>query len=57
MGDSTVVLVGTLDTKGAEYDYLRDRLKLHEHNRDINDPQFALAMARKPAELVGAGRS
>lgn len=29
MGDNTVVLVGTLDTKGAEYDYLRDRLKLH----------------------------
>src|SRR5260370_20987468 len=24
----TVVLVGTLDTKGAEYQYLRDRLKL-----------------------------
>ena len=25
----TVVLVGTLDTKGAEYGYLRDRLELH----------------------------
>src|SRR4249919_2238708 len=27
---STVVLVGTLDTKGIEYAYLRDRL--HEHD-------------------------
>ena len=29
MSDKTVVLVGTLDTKGDEYAYLRDRLKLH----------------------------
>ena len=28
MSEKTVVLVGTLDTKGAEYQYLRDRLKL-----------------------------
>src|SRR5256712_1682199 len=28
MGEKTVVLVGTLDTKGAEYEYLRNRLKL-----------------------------
>jgi uncharacterized protein (UPF0261 family) len=28
MGEKTVVLVGTLDTKGAEYEYLRARLKL-----------------------------
>jgi uncharacterized protein (UPF0261 family) len=28
MTTKTVVLVGTLDTKGAEYQYLRDRLKL-----------------------------
>jgi uncharacterized protein (UPF0261 family) len=28
MSQKTVVLVGTLDTKGAEYQYLRDRLKL-----------------------------
>ena len=26
MGDTTVVLVGTLDTKGREYAFLRDRL-------------------------------
>ena len=30
---ATVVLVGTLDTKGPEYDFLRDRLK--EHGVDI----------------------
>ena len=29
MSDPTVVLVGTLDTKGDEYAYLRDRLRLH----------------------------
>ena len=28
-GSKTVLLVGTLDTKGAEYAYLRDRLRLH----------------------------
>jgi uncharacterized protein (UPF0261 family) len=29
VSDRTVVLVGTLDTKGDEYAYLRDRLRLH----------------------------
>jgi uncharacterized protein (UPF0261 family) len=29
VSDRTVVLVGTLDTKGGEYAYLRDRLQLH----------------------------
>ena len=29
MSDRTVVLVGTLDTKGDEYAYLRDRLRSH----------------------------
>src|ERR1700737_1798619 len=28
MTEKTVVLVGTLDTKGAEYQYLRERLQL-----------------------------
>jgi uncharacterized protein (UPF0261 family) len=28
-GSKTVLLVGTLDTKGAEYSYLRERLRLH----------------------------
>jgi uncharacterized protein (UPF0261 family) len=28
-GSKTVLLVGTLDTKGAEYGYLRERLQLH----------------------------
>jgi uncharacterized protein (UPF0261 family) len=30
---ATVVLLGTLDTKGREYDYLRDRLR--EHGADV----------------------
>lgn len=29
MGSQTVLLVGTLDTKGAEYAFLRERLRLH----------------------------
>jgi uncharacterized protein (UPF0261 family) len=33
MSQPTVVLVGTLDTKGREYAYLRDRL--HEQNVDV----------------------
>jgi uncharacterized protein (UPF0261 family) len=28
-GSTTVLLIGTLDTKGAEYAYLRERLRLH----------------------------
>jgi uncharacterized protein (UPF0261 family) len=42
--DRTVVLIGTLDTKGAEYAFLRERLRLqgvqtlrrtlYEHNAD-----------------------
>jgi uncharacterized protein (UPF0261 family) len=32
VSDRTVVLVGTLDTKGDEYAYLRDRLRLHGVN-------------------------
>jgi uncharacterized protein (UPF0261 family) len=28
-GSKTVLLIGTLDTKGAEYAYLRERLRLH----------------------------
>jgi uncharacterized protein (UPF0261 family) len=37
MGDRTVVLVGTLDTKGDEYAYLRDRLTLHGANTLLVD--------------------
>ena len=37
MADRTVVLVGTLDTKGDEYAYLRDRLKLHGANTLLID--------------------
>ena len=28
-GERTVLLIGTLDTKGDEYAYLRERLQLH----------------------------
>ena len=28
-GSKSVLLVGTLDTKGAEYAYLRERLRAH----------------------------
>lgn len=37
MSDRTVVLVGTLDSKGHEYAYLRDRLRLHGVNTLLVD--------------------
>jgi uncharacterized protein (UPF0261 family) len=37
VGEKTVVLVGTLDTKGNEYAYLRDRLHLHGVNTLLVD--------------------
>lgn len=37
MSERTVVLVGTLDTKGDEYAYLRDRLRLHGVNTLLVD--------------------
>jgi uncharacterized protein (UPF0261 family) len=37
VSDTTVVLVGTLDTKGDEYAYLRDRLRLHGVNTVLVD--------------------
>ncbi|MBV8219999.1 MAG: Tm-1-like ATP-binding domain-containing protein, partial [Solirubrobacterales bacterium] len=37
MSGKTVVLVGTLDTKGDEYVYLRDRLRLHGVNTLLVD--------------------
>jgi uncharacterized protein (UPF0261 family) len=45
-GSKTVLLVGTLDTKGAEYAYLRDRLRLHGvdtilADAGVNEPQGA----------------
>lgn len=43
-GSNTVLLVGTLDTKGAEYAYLRERLRLHGVeavlvDAGVHDPQ------------------
>lgn len=65
----TVALVGTLDTKGQEYAFLRDRV--HEHDVDVlivdvgvHDPalppdigrdEVALAAGADVAELAGAG--
>jgi uncharacterized protein (UPF0261 family) len=37
VSDTTVVLVGTLDTKGDEYAYLRERLQLHGVNTLLVD--------------------
>jgi uncharacterized protein (UPF0261 family) len=37
VNERTVVLVGTLDTKGDEYAYLRDRLRLHGVNTLLVD--------------------
>ena len=49
----TVVLVGTLDTKGAEYAFLRDRL--HDHgvatllvDAGIYEPQLEPTCRAKP---------
>jgi uncharacterized protein (UPF0261 family) len=39
-GSKTVLLVGTLDTKGAEYAYLRDRLRNHELMTDVGTHRF-----------------
>src|ERR671922_2155859 len=36
-GSRTVLLVGTLDTKGAEYAYLRERLRLHGVDTTLAD--------------------
>jgi uncharacterized protein (UPF0261 family) len=57
----TVVLVGTLDTKGVEYDYLRERL--HRHGVDtvlidagvLGEPRAAADISRKEvARAAGA---
>jgi uncharacterized protein (UPF0261 family) len=53
----TVVLVGTLDTKGAEYDYLRARLREHDVevllvDVGIDEPQVAPDISR--TEVAGA---
>jgi uncharacterized protein (UPF0261 family) len=61
----TVVLLGTLDTKGAEYAFLRDRLLEHGVNvllvdAGVNEPSVAPDIGREElasnvAELAAAG--
>ena len=59
MSDRTVVLVGTLDTKGDEYAYLRDRLRLHGVNPLVIDAGTLKPPRIKPDidrhELAAAG--
>jgi len=69
-GSKTVLLVGTLDTKGAEYAYLRERLRVHgvdtiladagvEEPRgaepDIGRAEVAAESGADPAALAEAG--
>jgi uncharacterized protein (UPF0261 family) len=53
---ATVVLLGTLDTKGREYDYLRDRLRRHGVDVVLVDAGVfePLAQADVPREEVAA---
>jgi uncharacterized protein (UPF0261 family) len=66
---ATVVLLGTLDTKGQEYDYLRDRLREHGVDvvlvdvgvfeplaqAEVTREQVAAAAGADVAALAGAG--
>jgi uncharacterized protein (UPF0261 family) len=66
-GSKTVLLVGTLDTKGAEYAYLRERLRAHGvdsilADAGVNDPVGAepdvhvgTETGADPAALAAAG--
>jgi len=69
-GSKTVLLIGTLDTKGAEYAYLRERLRLHGveailADAGVNDPvgaepdiargELASETGADPAALAAAG--
>jgi uncharacterized protein (UPF0261 family) len=67
---ATVVLVGTLDTKGVEYDYLRERLRAHgvdvvlvdggvlgepRADADVSREEVARAAGADVGELADAG--
>ena len=69
--ERTVLLVGTLDTKGAEYAYLRERLRLHGVDVILADagveragrrgarhlaPRARRRDGRRPAPLAAGGR-
>ena len=55
----TVVLLGTLDTKGAEYAFVRDRLREHGVDVIVVDAgvtsRSALAARRGACEVARAG--
>jgi uncharacterized protein (UPF0261 family) len=69
-GSKTVLLIGTLDTKGAEYAYLRERLRLHGVDAlladagvnepvgaepDISRAEVGAETGADPAALASAG--
>ena len=54
-GSKTVLLVGTLDTKGAEYAYLRERLRAHGVDSILADAGVNEPVRRRAGHLhVGA---
>ena len=62
-GSRTVLLIGTLDTKGAEYAYLRERLRMHGveailADAGVNEPvgvEPDMHVGGDPAALAAAG--
>jgi uncharacterized protein (UPF0261 family) len=53
-GSKTVLLVGTLDTKGAEYAYLRERLRAHGVDTILADAGVNEPVGAEPDLHVGA---
>jgi uncharacterized protein (UPF0261 family) len=53
-GSKTVLLVGTLDTKGAEYAYLRDRLRAHGVDAILADAGVNEPVGAEPDVHVAA---
>ena len=53
-GSKTVLLVGTLDTKGAEYAYLRERLRAHGVDSILADAGVNEPVGAEPDVHVGA---
>jgi uncharacterized protein (UPF0261 family) len=55
-GSRTVLLVGTLDTKGAEYAYLRERLRMHGVDAILADAGVNEPVGVEPDLHVGGDR-
>jgi uncharacterized protein (UPF0261 family) len=53
-GSKTVLLVGTLDTKGAEYAYLRERLRAHGVDSILADAGVNEPVGVEPDRHVGS---